>query len=306
MLINFDFGDLEAFLAVLESGSFHTASTDLGLSQSAITRRIQKLETALGSELFERTTRAVKPTLAAKRLKARAQAILDDARETTLALRDESVVLEYQRNAVVTVAIIPTVVERLLPKALRCFRDAGNAARIRFLDMAATEVAQAVAQGDADFGICSVPVGEPGSAFEPLFDEPMVLALPAGHILGEAEKIGWKDLAHQSLIVPARGTGNRMLIDDAMARARLGHFWTYEVQRTSTMLELVSAGSGIGILPQSAMTEGYVDRIVIRHLPAPGIVRPVGLLTRIGQADRPAVVAFRHAVRIAEGLDQPR
>ncbi len=299
MRINFDFGDLEAFLSVMESGSFHTASSALGLSQSAITRRIQKLETALGSELFERTTRAVQPTLAAKRLKARAEAILEDARETTLALRDESVALEYQRNAVVTVAIIPTVVERLVPEALRCFREEGNAARIRFLDMAATDVAGAVAQGDADFGICSVPVGEPGSEFEPLFDEPMVVALPSGHELGEVDDLNWKDLARQSLILPARGTGNRLLIDDAMARARLGHFWTYEVQRSSTMLELVSGGSGIGILPQSAITKGYVDRIVIGHLPTPGIVRPVGLLTRIGQADRPAVAAFRTAVRTA-------
>lgn len=306
MRINFDFGDLEAFLSVMESGSFHTAGATLGLSQSAITRRIQKLETSLDSVLFERTTRAVKPTLAARRLKARAEAILEDARETTLALRDESVALEYQRNAVVTVAIIPTVVERLLPKALRGFRGAGNTARIRFLDMTATEVAEAVAQGDADFGICSVPVGERGAEFEPLFDDPMVLALPYDHPLETAETILWKDLAGEPLILPARGTGNRLLIDDAMARARQGHFWTYEVQRSTTMMELVSGGSGIGILPSSAITAGFVDRVAIREMPAPGIVRPVGVLTRIGQADRPAVTAFRAAVRTAAGSDQER
>ena len=55
-----------------------------------------------------RATRAVKPTLAAKRLKVRAEAILEDAQETTQAMRDESVAFAHQRNAVVTVAIIPT------------------------------------------------------------------------------------------------------------------------------------------------------------------------------------------------------
>mgnify|MGYP001813232112 CR=1 FL=1 len=47
MRINYDFGDLEAFLAVKETGSFHGAAERLNLSQSAITRRIQKLEEAL-------------------------------------------------------------------------------------------------------------------------------------------------------------------------------------------------------------------------------------------------------------------
>ncbi|WP_029064993.1 LysR family transcriptional regulator, partial [Labrenzia sp. DG1229] len=85
MRINFDFNDLEAFLAVMETGSFHLAAERLNLSQSAITRRVQKLEDVLGSSLFERTTRAVRPTLAAKRLQARAEVMLEGARETTLA-----------------------------------------------------------------------------------------------------------------------------------------------------------------------------------------------------------------------------
>lgn len=302
MRINFDFGDLEAFLAVMESGSFHTASSAIGLSQSAITRRIQKLETALDSVLFERTTRAVRPTLAAKRLQARAEAILDDARETTLAMRDESVALQHQRNAVVTVAIMPTVVQRLLPKAIQSFRDKGHKARIRFLDMTANEVAEAVGQGDADFGICSVPVEDRSSEFEPLFDDPMVLVLPCGHHLENTDPILWSDLAREPLILSARGTGNRLLIDDAMARARLDHFWTYEVQRSATMLELVSGRSGIGILPRSAVTDAYTNRIALRPLPAPGIIRPVGLLTRIGQSDRPAAAGLRAALR-ATALD---
>ncbi|WP_068115904.1 LysR family transcriptional regulator [Tropicimonas marinistellae] len=301
MRINFDFGDLEAFLAVLESGSFHTASRDLGLSQSAVTRRIQKLETALDSELFKRTTRAVKPTLAAKRLKTRAEAILEDARETTLAMRDESVALAHQRNAVVTIATIPTVVSRLMPDAIRLFRRSGNSARIRFLDMTAHEVAEAVSQGDADFGICSVPVEERNTEFEPLFDDPMVLALPATHALTGAQDIGWHDLANEALVLPARGTGNRLLIDDAMARARRGHFWTFEVHRTTTALDLVAGGCGIAILPRSAMTTGYKGIIALRQMPAPAIIRPIGILSRVEQAKRRQVEALRQAVRMAVG-----
>ena len=57
MRINFDFLDLQAFLAVAELGSFQRAAEQLAVSQSAVTRRIQKLESGLGIVLFERSTR---------------------------------------------------------------------------------------------------------------------------------------------------------------------------------------------------------------------------------------------------------
>ncbi|MDV7145610.1 LysR family transcriptional regulator [Tropicimonas sp. TH_r6] len=299
MRINFDFSDLEAFLAVMDTGAFHTAGETLNLSQSAITRRIQKLEAALDSVLFERTTRAVKPTLVAKRLKVRAEAILEDAQETTQAMRDESVAFAHQRNAVVTVAIIPTMVAGIMPVAIARFRGAGQAARIRLLDLDANGVAEAVSQGEAEFGICSIAVGERGTEFEPLMDDPMVLALPKGHHLSGRTPLDWGLLETEALILPSRGTGNRLLIDDAMARARLRHSWTFEVHRSSTALELVAGGSGVALVPRSAITPALATKLTWRPIGAPEIVRPVGLLTRTGQTDMPAVAALKEAVRRA-------
>jgi len=105
MRSNFDFDDLEAFLSVKDTGSFHHVAQRLNLSQSAETRRIKNLEPALDTVVFERTTRAVKPTLAAKRLQARAEAILDAAQETTRAMRDDSAGFAHQKTAILTIAI---------------------------------------------------------------------------------------------------------------------------------------------------------------------------------------------------------
>lgn len=296
MRINFDFGDLEAFLAVMESTTFHEAGHMLGLSQSAVTRRVQKLEAALDSELFERTTRVVKPTLAAKRLKERAEAMLNDAQETTLAMRDESVAFAHQRNAVVTIATIPTVVARLMPDAIRAFRSAGNRARIRVLDLSANAVAEAVGQGDADFGICSVPITDRSTEFQPLFDDPMVLVVPPNVQIDRNNAVTWEDLAGLPLILPSRGTGNRLLIDEAMARARQSHTWTIEVHRSHTALDLALGGAGIAIMPRSALAGWRGKEPGILPFPAPGIVRPVGLLSRTGQTDRAPVAAFKAAL----------
>lgn len=297
MRINFDFGDLEAFLAVKQTGSFQLAAERLNLHQSAITRRIKKLETALDSPLFERTTRAVKPTLAAKRLETRAIAILDSADEVTRALRDESAAYAYQKNTIVTIAILPSVVPSLLVPALHLFRSAGNQARVRVWDRAANEVAEAVAQGDADFGVCSIPMLEPATTFESLFDDEIALVLPARHPLRHLDTLDWSDLSDETLILPMQGTGNRMLIDEALARMQIPVRWTYEVGRSTTALELVVAGAGLALLPRSAISKRLFEHITIRAIGSPGIARPIGLISRIGRTDHPAAQAFKTALR---------
>ena len=296
MRINYDFSDLEAFLAVKETGSFHLAADKLNLSQSAITRRIKKLEEALDSRLFERTTRAVKPTLAAKRLQARAEAMLDGARETTHAMRDESAVFGYQTKAIVTVGIIPSVAAALLPAALRRFRTDGHTARIRLLDGNANEVAEAVAGGGADFGISSLPMLEPTTTFDILFDDRIGLAMPPTHPLVAQESVGWSDLTDEEIIVPVRGTGNRLLIDEAMARSRRPIEWTYEVGRSTTALEMVSDGVGVAILPLTSAYYSVARSVIIRPMIAPGIARPVGLLTRKGQRETKSAMAFKRSI----------
>ena len=294
MLINFDFGDLQAFLAVKDTGSFHAAAERLNLSQPAITRRVRKLEEALGSTLFERTTRAVKPTLAAKRLHARAEAMLEDAQDTARAMRDDTVQFAHQRGMVVTLATIPTVVGCVIAPAMSAFRASGHHARLRILDAAANTVTEAVAGGEADFGLCSIPALDPTTVFEPLFDDPITLVAPPDHPWTRAVRLTPSDLSEMPLILPARGTGNRLLIDEAMARARVPLVWSFQVGRTSTALDMVAEGLGVALVPQSAIGRATIG---ICALDLPDLKRPIGLLSRAGQTETPAVVALKQAIR---------
>ncbi len=81
MPVNFDFNDLYAFRALMEYGSFRLAAESICLSQSALSRRIEKLETALGSQLFDRTTRQVTLTRCGQNFAERSEQLLAHVRD---------------------------------------------------------------------------------------------------------------------------------------------------------------------------------------------------------------------------------
>jgi DNA-binding transcriptional LysR family regulator len=74
--MNFDLADLRAFLAAADLGRFKAASAAIHLSQSALSRRIDKLETALGVRIFERTTRKVEQIRLGRSFVPKARSVL--------------------------------------------------------------------------------------------------------------------------------------------------------------------------------------------------------------------------------------
>lgn len=291
MRIKFDFGDLEAFLAVADLGSFQRAAEQLNLSQSALSRRIQKLEEVLGVTLIERTTRSMKLTLAATGFRARAQGLLDEATEALRVLGDESDE-SRQRRALVTVAAVPTATHRILPSVIKDFVAAGQRARIRVLDLFANDVAEAVAQGDADFGISFIGAQEPDLTFRTLTDDPFVLVMSQDDPLSVQDSVSWSDLDEERFIAPWKGSGNRMLIDNALARSRKTLNWRYEVRHSSTALGLVAAGVGVTALPASAIPRGTPQPVVSRPLVEPEVFRAIGTLRRTRSSLSPAAERF--------------
>lgn len=280
MRIDFDFAELEAFLAVAELGSFQRAAKKLNISQSAITRRIQRLEEALETTLFERTTRSLKLTLQAKSFRVRAQSILDDAAESVRMLRDETFRYEFQKNAIVTIATISTLTHRLLPQVIKEFRDQGYTAKIRILDLFANDVIESVSNGEADFGVGFTGIEESGLAVENLFEDPFELVMSRDHPLARRKSIQWNELIELPLILPLKGTGNRFLIDIEMARSHHQLKWEYQVRHSSTALSLVEAGVGVAVLPGSALPRHKDAAVISKKLTHPSVSRMVGTVRR--------------------------
>lgn len=104
MPVNFDLNDLYAFRALVEYGNFRVAAESICLSQSALSRRIEKLEAALGNRLFDRTTRRVALTLYGQNFAERSAQLLDSV-ESMLADVDKA---SEERTGLIAVAAVPS------------------------------------------------------------------------------------------------------------------------------------------------------------------------------------------------------
>ena len=185
MSINCEILDLRAFLLVSETRSFHRAAEILHVSQPALSRRIQKLEQAVGSPLLERTTRSVSTTAVGENLLPLVRRMLEEFDGSLFSLRGR----EDTRGATVTIACLPTAAFYFLPSVMARFHEAHPNVRFRILDIPATEGLQAVERGEVEFGINFMGANDPNLDFDVLAEDPS--CSPAGVTIRWPESERW-------------------------------------------------------------------------------------------------------------------
>jgi DNA-binding transcriptional LysR family regulator len=294
--MNFDLADLRAFVAVADLGSFRAASQALHLSQPALSRRVEKLEVALGFRLFERTTRKVELNAMGRSFIPKARHVLNELESALLGMTDLSDRLRGQ----VSIACVPSAVGNLVAGAVKEFHAQFPRIRVRLLDETAAEILLAVARSEADFGISYLGTQEPDLEFEPLIQESFVLACLPDHPLARRRKVTWAELAEHECVTLAPGSGNRMLIDQALASVAARPSWTCEVRHVPALVSLIEAGIGVGAVPRFALPSGKQATLVSVPLKEPEVVRSIGVITRRGRPLTPAAQAF-HDLLVASG-----
>lgn len=284
MRINYDILDLQAFVAVAERASFRQAAADLFLSQSALSRRIDKLEASLGVKLFERTTRRVQLTNVGETFLVNVRTALDGLEDAVLGIAD----LAAHRTGTVTLACVPSAVWHFLPEVLGRFSARYPRIRVRVHDESAQDVLNLVLGGEADFGINFTGAENPEIVFEPVHVETYVLAMRRDHPLAKRKVLNWKDTVDERYISVAKSSGNRSVIDAALAGIEKHPVIVCEVNHVSGVLALVEAGLGVAAVPGLSVLPGRQGGIVGVPLANPEIKRTLGLITRRGHSMAPA------------------
>ena len=298
MRINFDLGELAAFVAVAERMNFRAASEALFISPSALSRRIDRIEEALGVRLFDRTTRRVSLTEDGEQFLTHAGEALAALQNAISDVGDRA----ERRAGLVTVACIPSVANHLLPAVLAQFAKLHPDTRIRMLDHSAPVVLKVVVEKQADFGVNFLGAQEPSIDFNAIVKERYVLAVPARHALAKQRAVGWDELVGERFISLAADSGNRMLLDNAVAQAKARPATHVEVNHVEGALALVRAGLGVSAIPRLALTGTSAKELVGIPLTRPLVSRTLGLITRKGHRLSPHAEVL--AKLLVQGLRQ--
>lgn len=297
MSINFDLGDLRAFIAVAELASFRAAAEAIHLSQPALSRRIDKLEGALGVRLFDRDTRNVELTAVGRDFARKARSLLDELEEMLLGVRD----VAANRWGQVTLACIPSTAHYFLPSVLGQYHRRFPRIRVRVIDEGANEVLSAVAHGEAELGLDITGSDEPTLEFEPLLTEAFVAACPRDHPLARRNTVTWAELGRYDFMTVDKASGNRLVMDLALASKRDRPQACFETRHVSTLVAFVEAGLGVAAVPALSMPRKGHAALVSVRIVEPEVTRTVGLIKRRGRSLSPAAEHLYDLLRAVAG-----
>ncbi len=279
---NFDLADLRAFVAVSELGRFGAAAQTLHISQPALSRRIEKLESALGVRLFDRTTRRVQLTAIGRSFARKATDLLDELEGTLLGITE----VASSRQGEITLACLISIAPSVLPQIVRRYSERFPAVRVRIIDADANNVLEAVASGEAEFGVDVLGTREPNIDFRPLRKERFFAVLQRGDPLATRKAVKWSELGGERLMTIDKTNVSRLLIDQAVVSATRRPHWMFEARLSSTLIGLAEAGLGVAIVPELSAPHAHPKLIAV-PIVAPSIRRHVGLISRRGHRMAP-------------------
>jgi DNA-binding transcriptional LysR family regulator len=178
-------------------------------------------------------------------------------------------------------------VRYFLPDIIKSYHQRFPRIMLRIIDQGANEVLTTVLRNEADFGLNYIGTQEPDLEFEPILKEPFVVACRFDHPLANKREVTWSDLTTFEYMSVTKDSGNRFLLDLALADNPTRPRWYCEAQHVSTLVSLVEAGMGVAAVPRLAMPPHGHPTLVSVPLVEPVISRTVGLIRRRGRTLSP-------------------
>ena len=244
-----DLAQLEAFVAICRTGTFHAAAAALHLSQPAVTARIHALEREAGEPLLVRQRGRIQPTDAGRALLPHAQAALDAVAEGKRAVMGAS------ETGTVRLAVSVNAGAYLLPAILKAFWARHALIEVDVRVCPASEVAARVLDGEAQIGLTRPAPEQAGLVLHRLPDDPVRLVVPPEHPFARRAGVSSTEIAaEQRLIV----SSDKRFWDDVRAqfdRAGASLHPVLDAGLLEVSKQLVTAGVGVAFLPELLVRE---------------------------------------------------
>ncbi|UVA81887.1 LysR substrate-binding domain-containing protein [Pandoraea commovens] len=251
------FKQVEAFRAVIQTGSMTAAAEALHTSQPNISRLIGQLEESAGFRLFERINGRLQLTDEGAELFRD----VERAFVSLKSLEDSAQQIRRSGTGRLRVGAVPSIALTQMPEAIRRFRQAHPGVAVSLLTNDSPRVAYWVASQFCDLGVTSyVSRDVSGIEATKISEVAGVCAFPVGHRLRDLEVVTPADLEYEPFIALSLVDGTRMKIDQRFREAgvELRHK-ELETPYEATVCAMVASGLGVSIVSRS-VAQAYVGR----------------------------------------------
>ncbi|MEJ7930550.1 LysR family transcriptional regulator [Ramlibacter sp. AN1015] len=280
---------LRAFLTVYQVGSVSAAAEQLALTQPAVTVLLRELEARLGLRLFDRSTRALRPTEAAAEAAGYAQRALAELEGMASRMRE----LAQGRTGRVRLAATATVAATLLPPAMQAFRALHPEVKVEVEEVAPEGFVELLLSERVDFGVGTIEAPVAALREEVFMRDALVVVARADTVAFPAgASMTWKQLAPRPVVTVKPGYGIRRRIDEAARAAGVQLRIEHEVSLLTTALAMAAHGLAAAIVPASVAAQAAWPHLLTRRLVRPAVDRPIGIVWKRDRSLSPAARAF--------------
>ncbi|MEV5386573.1 LysR substrate-binding domain-containing protein [Streptomyces sp. NPDC052721] len=287
-----DLRKLRYFVAVAEELHFGRAADRLHIAQPVLSRQIRSLEDDLGAEVFARDRRGTLLTPAGEQLLEDAVPLLASAEALLRRVKAAA-----QGTPTLTIGFMPGIT---VTPATAVFTARQPHVNVRLLRTSWNNQVEVLLDGRADIGVVRLPIDRRGLQIRPLFREPRVVMLPAGHRLADRASVTVGDLASEHLLQDPDAVPEWR--DVALELRERRRPEVPAIHQVEEKLELVASGAGICVLPLS--TASFYTRPDVIPLPVEDIGPNEVALAWVASRRSPLVHDFAEAA--AETLGGPR
>lgn len=268
---------LRYFDALARELHFGRAAEACSVTQPALSMQISELEETLGIILVERTRSGVQLTPKGMELAQRSNRILGEVRDLVAYAQQSSKVL----SGTLRFGVIPTLAPYVLPPLLTLLRDAYPDLVLQVRETQTAPLTDELLDGRLDVMLLALPIKHADLQAMPLFEDRFLLAMQKGEAVSGKVRATREMIEHERLLLLEEG---HCLRDQALAYCNLQQVSsvnTFGASSLATIVELVSAGYGITLLPEVSLElEGRGRDLTLLRFAEPEPVRSIGLVWR--------------------------
>ncbi len=269
---------LRYLVALSDHLNFTRAAESCFVTQSTLSAGLKELEKVLGTQLVERDRQTVLMTPTGQALVEPARAIVTATQD----LAELTVNVTEPMTGLLRLGVIPTIAPFLLPSSLRLLRERYPNLRLALREDLTASLLSRVKAGQLDFALIALPFDVANLLVEPLFDDDLWIAGRKDDPDVRARRVVFTPSMPERLILLEEGHCLRDHTLYACSASNSGPLLDVEATSLLTLVQMIEAGLGIGLVPEMAVKSGLVDspNLTARPIAKPSPKRTIALVAR--------------------------